>query len=71
MPDTMAEKRNTTGINGEDHHGFAFTEPKIKPTYPCSKNADGIPITVTSQPTLSSICSARSLMLSEPSVSAR
>ena len=31
MPETMAENRNTTGISGEDHHGFAFTEPKMKP----------------------------------------
>ena len=71
MPETMAENRNTTGISGEDHHGFAFTDPKMKPTYPCSRNAEGMPMTVISQPARSSICSARSLMLLEPSVSAR
>jgi hypothetical protein len=32
MPDTIAEKRNTTGISGEDHQGFALTEPKMNPT---------------------------------------
>ena len=46
MPDTIAEKMKTTGISGDDHHGFAFTEPKMKPTYPCSRNADGMPMTV-------------------------
>src|SRR5208283_61697 len=71
MPETMAEKINTTGIRGEDHHGFALTDPKIKPTYPCSRNAEGMPMTVISQPTRSSICSDRSLMLVEPSVSVR
>ena len=71
MPDTMAENRNTTGISGDDHQGFAFTDPKIKPTYPCSRNAEGMPMTVMSQPARSSMCSARSLMLLEPSVSAR
>ena len=43
----MAENRNTIGISGEDHQGLAFTEPKMKPTYPCSRNADGMPMTVT------------------------
>ena len=47
IPETMAENRNTTGIRGVDHHGLAFTEPKMKPTYPCSRNADGMPMTVT------------------------
>ncbi len=32
MPDTIAENRNTTGIIGEDHQGFAFTDPKMNPT---------------------------------------
>src|ERR1051325_8671989 len=40
MPDTMAEKRNTTGIIGVDHHGFALIEPKMNPTYPCNRKAD-------------------------------
>ena len=71
MPDTIAEKINTTGISGEDHQGFAFTEPKIKPTYPCSRKAEGMPMTVISQPTRSSMCSACSLMLVEPRVRAR
>ncbi len=34
MPDTIAEKRKTMGMSTLDHQGFAFTEPKIKPTYP-------------------------------------
>src|SRR5271157_1700063 len=54
MPDTIAEKMNTTGINGDDHHGFALIEPKINPTYPCNRNADGMPIKVTIHPTRSS-----------------
>ncbi len=70
MPETMAEKRKTTGISGVDHQGLAFTDPKMKPTYPCSRNADGMPTTVMNQPTRSSTCSAPSLMLSEPSVRA-
>ena len=32
MPETMAEKMNTIGIRGVDHHGLALTEPKMKPT---------------------------------------
>ena len=32
IPETIAENRNTTGINGVDHQGLAFTEPKMKPT---------------------------------------
>ena len=32
MPETIAEKRNTIGISGVDHHGLAFTDPKMKPT---------------------------------------
>ena len=31
-PDTIAENRNTTGISGVDHHGFALTDPKMNPT---------------------------------------
>ena len=55
IPETIAEKRKTIGISGVDHHGLAFTEPKMKPTYPCSRKADGMPITVTTKPTRSSI----------------
>ena len=66
--DTIAEKMNTTGISGEDHHGFALIDPKMNPTYPCSRNAEGMPIKVTIQPTRSSIARERSLMLVEPSV---
>jgi hypothetical protein len=32
IPETIAENRNTTGINGVDHQGFALIEPKMKPT---------------------------------------
>ena len=32
MPETMAENRNTIGISGEDHQGFALMEPKMNPT---------------------------------------
>ena len=64
----MAEKMNTTGISGDDHHGLALIEPKMNPTYPCSRNAEGMPISVTIQPTFSSMCSERGLMLFEPSV---
>ena len=32
IPETMAEKMNTTGISGEDHQGLALTEPKMNPT---------------------------------------
>jgi hypothetical protein len=32
MPETMAENKNTTGMSGVDHHGFAFTDPKMNPT---------------------------------------
>ena len=32
IPDTMADMRNTIGISTLLHHGFAFTEPKMKPT---------------------------------------
>jgi hypothetical protein len=32
IPDTIAEKRKIIGINGDDHHGLAFSDPKIKPT---------------------------------------
>ncbi len=71
IPDTMAEKMNTTGMSGDDHHGFALTEPKMKPTYPCSRNAEGMPMRVIDQPTRSSIASARSLMLLEPRVISR
>ena len=66
MPDTMAEKMKTMGISGDDHQGFAFTDPKMKPTYPCSRNAEGIPISVMKYPSLSSIRSERSLTLLEP-----
>ena len=43
----MAENRNTIGISGVLHQGLALMEPKMKPTYPCSMNAEGMPITVT------------------------
>jgi hypothetical protein len=46
MPDTMAEKRKTIGIKTLDHQGLALIDPKIKPTYPCNRKAEGIPITV-------------------------
>ena len=71
IPDTMAENRNTIGISGVDHHGFALMEPKMNPTYPCSRNADGMPITVTAYPTLSSNRSAAGLTFIEPRVSIR
>ena len=71
MPDTIAEKMNTTGISGEFHQGFALIEPKMKPTYPCRMNAEGMPISVTIQPTLSSTASDPSLRLVEPSESTR
>ena len=32
MPETMAEKRKTTGMRGEDHQGLALIEPKMNPT---------------------------------------
>ena len=47
MPDTIAENRKTIGISGVDHHGFALIEPKMNPTYPWSRNADGMPMTVS------------------------
>ena len=46
IPDTIAENRKTIGISTELHHGFAFTEPKMNPTYPWSRNADGMPMMV-------------------------
>ena len=71
MPETMAEKMNTTGINGEFHLGLALMEPKMKPTYPWRMKAEGMPTSVTIHPTLWSMASARGLMLSEPSVITR
>ena len=50
MPETMAENRNTIGISTLLHHGLALTEPKMKPTYPCSRNADGMPMMVMNFP---------------------
>ena len=32
MPETIAEKMNTTGISGDDHHGLALIDPKMNPT---------------------------------------
>ncbi len=32
MPETIADIRNTMGIRTLLHQGFAFTEPKMKPT---------------------------------------
>src|SRR3972149_3322493 len=46
IPDTMADMRKTIGISTLLHHGFAFTDPKINPTYPWRRNADGIPMMV-------------------------
>jgi hypothetical protein len=71
MPDTIAENMKTTGISGVDHQGFALIEPKMNPTYPWSKKAEGIPIMVISHPARSSMASARSLMLVEPRVITR
>src|ERR1039458_629273 len=68
IPDTIAENTNTIGISGDDHQGFALTEPKMKPTYPCRRNAEGIPISVMKYPSRSSMCSERSLILLEPRV---
>src|SRR6188768_3932187 len=68
-PDTMAENRNTMGIIGVDHHGFALTDPKMNPTYPCSRKADGMPTIVTSRPTRSSTRNDSGLMLLDPSAS--
>jgi len=59
---------NTAGISGDDHHGFALMDPKMNPTYPCSRNADGMPTMVTIQPTCSSTASASGLTFFEPSV---
>src|SRR5688572_22350552 len=67
IPDTIAENRNTIGIIGVDHHGFAFTDPKMNPTYPWRRNADGMPTIVTKRPTRSSTRSASSLILLDPS----
>ena len=50
MPETIAEKRKTTGISTLLHQGLALTEPKMKPTYPCSRKAEGIPIRVMNRP---------------------
>ncbi len=71
MPETMAEKMKTTGIRGVDHQGLALIEPKMNPTYPWSRKAEGIPISVITQPTRSSMASACSLMLVEPRVMIR
>src|SRR3990172_1322187 len=70
MPDTIAENRNTTGMSGVDHHGFALMDPKMNPTYPCNRNADGMPMTVMMRPILSSRRSASGLMSSLQSDSA-
>ena len=43
-PDTIAEKRKTIGIRTLLHHGFALMEPKMNPTYPCRRKADGMPM---------------------------
>ena len=64
----MAEKMKITGMSGDDHQGLALSEPKMKPTYPCSRKAEGMPTSVTIQPTLSSICNERALTLLDPSV---
>jgi len=69
MPETIAEKRKTMGITGVDHHGFALIEPKMNPTYPWSRNADGMPMIVMKRPSLSSILRDSSLTLSTPRLS--
>src|ERR1035437_2566160 len=62
IPETMAEKRKTTGIITLLHQGFALMEPKIKPTYPWSRKADGIPIIVTTLTVFLSNATAFSLI---------
>ena len=66
MPETIAEKRKTIGMRGVDHQGFALIDPKMNPTYPWRRNADGMPMIVMNRPTLSSIRRDSSLMLSTP-----
>src|SRR3989304_2438685 len=46
IPETIAEKRKTTGNMTLLHQGLALMEPKINPTYPCSRKADGMPMIV-------------------------
>src|SRR3990167_7805544 len=46
IPETIAEKRKTIGIRTLLHHGFALMEPKMNPTYPWRRKADGIPMIV-------------------------
>src|SRR5450759_5408099 len=67
IPDTMAEKRKTIGMSGVDHQGFALIEPKMNPTYPCRRKEDGLPTIVRKVPSLWSIRSDSSEMLSTPS----
>ena len=43
IPETTADIIKITGISGDIHKAFALTEPKIKPAYPCRKQATGIP----------------------------
>jgi len=42
------------------HHGFALIEPKMNPTYPWSRNADGMPTMVRTFSALWSNATARS-----------
>src|SRR3990172_7916027 len=46
IPETIAENRKTIGIRTLLHQGFALMEPKMKQTYPCRRNADGMPMRV-------------------------
>ncbi len=69
IPDTMAEKRKTMAIIGVDHQGLALIEPKMKPTYPWRRKAEGMPMRVSTYPTRSSARSAASLTSSDPRVS--
>ena len=66
IPETMAENRKTIGISGVDHQGLALTEPKMKPTYPWSRNAEGTPMIVMRRASFSSISRERGEMVSTP-----
>ena len=43
MPETIAENRNTIGISGVDHQGFALTDPKMKPDVAVQQERRGDP----------------------------
>src|SRR5574341_1194642 len=61
IPDTMADMRNTIGMRTLLHHGLAFTDPKMKPTYPWSRKADGMPMMVIARIAFRSKARAASL----------